>query len=131
VIPAIVFAVGWATQHQPYVPLVMLAAVLVCPGWVAWVAMRARSDFTVIVIALIASTATPALPFIIGSGSRLERIFYIGLMGLALLVGILVAMRVMRRGTTASLAVGPIVGAIAMLLVLTPMFVAMLIPTRT
>jgi hypothetical protein len=74
----------------------------------------------VVVTAVLVSTALPASQFVIAGGGRLERIFYIGLIGLALLVGILVAMRVM-RGADRAIPAASVAGAVAMIVVLLPL----------
>lgn len=132
-LPAVVFAVAWVVAQDrigngPGL-LIMLVSALICPGWIAWAALRAKSDAVVVLLAIMVSAAVPSWELMTSSGSRLVRLIDIGLIGFALLLGVVVATRVMRRGGSTDVVLGATLGTLVMLVVLTPLLSAMFIVT--
>ena len=128
--PALLFSAAWASID--YVGVIalflMFAVAFVIPGWAAWVASKARSSIAVVGTAVAATMSYPAIQLIFIGGGRLGRALFYGWIGLAFLMGILVALWVMRRGGSIGLIAGWILGANAMALAMLPLLLLVMIP---
>ena len=129
--PAALFSAAWAlTQYVPTgaaTPFLLIGVALLIPGWAAWFALHTPSSYAVVATAAAAAISGPMIQLIFVGGSRLVRVLLFGWIGIAFLVGILVAYWIMRRATSFGPVLGAILGANAMILLMLPMILALFV----
>jgi len=132
--PALLFSAAWAlTQYASTgaaTPFLLIGVALFIPGWAGWVALHARYSYAVVAVAAAAAVGGPAIQLIFVGGSRVARVLIFGWIGVAFLLGILVALWIMRRASSIALVLGAILGANTMILLMLPMILALLVPIR-
>jgi hypothetical protein len=129
--PAVLFSAAWAlTQYGgtgAATPFLVIGVALFIPGWAAWFALHAPSGYAVVVTAAAAAISGPMIQLIFVGGSRIVRALIFGWIGIAFLVGILVAYWIMRRASSLGPVLGAILGANAMILLMLPMILAVFV----